>query len=1257
MRFFFDHFYGKLFNKVKINTMVFNAIIILVISINYFTGNDLIIIPGLIFFVAVNVNFLYYSFKGHYRSWATINLVLLAVILWFGFYHSQPGSTAIFWSVLFPVWAYGLLGYRTGNFYVLPFYAGLFIIYLTDFSTDSRFDFSPLAMLGYFAVLFVISFFVYINYRHREYGEDLLRSSSEKYETLLNHLPIGVIMINKKLEVLEANKQMKEWFPELKSFKAPVSYHSIHPESLGKFCVDCPVEKSLRDGRIHSTEQVKTTVVGERVFRIFSRPIKNKNGDVYAVLEILEDITEKKHSEELLKESEERLRALGQFTSAGIFLFRNNRFIMVNPAMERITGYSMTELNNMPEWEIIHADHRDIIGKTFVHEFPGEELLVDYEIKLITKSGEGRWVDFSAANVKINGKPTLIGTMFDITERKWAEETLEYEQHLMSLIMDYVPQHIYFKDLQSRFIRMNKALSKRFGFNHPAEATGKSDFDIFTSEHAQKAFLDEQAIIRTGRAILNIEEKETWPDGSVSWVSTSKMPYLDHKGNIIGTFGVSKDITELKYALEELKSSEEKYRLITENTLDVIWIYNLNSRKYTYISPSVRQLRGYTVEEAMNQDLRQSLTAESFGFVEKGLSIILNEYKKNPEAGKYQRINEIQQPCKDGNVIWVEVSIQLQTNSSGEIEILGVSRNIESRKKMEQEIQYKNQMQQLVSLISADFLAATDESINEKIKHTLQHAGEFFGMDRSYLFQYSQNDEHFSLTHEWCAEGIKPSYEINTLLSRQDIPWWDKTLGRNEPIYIADVDQMPEEAILEQKEFKSQDIQSLICFPIIINEQVMGFFGFDSVVKKAVFNSAQVSVMRLITNIISDALERNKAENALIISEKNSREAAQRYQAFIDASNTGAWEYNSQSDVLWCSPQYFRMLGRNIDDYISSGQHLTLQIWIDLLHPEDKESSLEYLRNYQTDPRATYQQVFRLSHSNGDYRWILSRGRTLEDENGNPSHVSVGTHIDITEQKKAEETIKAKNKELESYLYVASHDLRSPLVNIQGFSNRIEKHMIELQQTLEKKTLDTNEREKTHRILYETTPKSLSFIYSNVKKMDSLINGLLTISRTGRIKMNLEKIDMNALLIRIISTNGFQIEQTGADIKIENLPGCYGDANLLNQLFSNLIDNAIKYRNKDKQLIVRIDGEKKGNEVQYRIYDNGIGIAADKIQKIWDVFYRVDPFSSESGEGIGLNLASKIVEKHRGNIWAKSIFGEGTTFFVQLKCAPFEELN
>lgn len=141
-------------------------------------------------------------------------------------------------------------------------------------------------------------------------------------------------------------------------------------------------------------------------------------------------------------------------------------------------------------------------------------------------------------------------------ERKKAQQALKHEQFLLRTLMDNLPDRIYFKDAQSRFLRNSRAHLQRFGLTEQREALGKSDFDFFTEEHARQAFEDEQRLMKTD-APITVEEKETWPDGSVSWALSTKMPLRDEQGRIAGTFGISRDITDRKRAEEAMRLAKE----------------------------------------------------------------------------------------------------------------------------------------------------------------------------------------------------------------------------------------------------------------------------------------------------------------------------------------------------------------------------------------------------------------------------------------------------------------------------------------------------------------------------------------------------------------------------------------------------------------------------------------------------------------------------------------------------------------------------
>lgn len=230
-------------------------------------------------------------------------------------------------------------------------------------------------------------------------------------------------------------------------------------------------------------------------------------------------------------------------------------FVDLNPAWKRTLGFTIEELKAKPFIDFVHPDDREsTIAEAETIMATGKDV-VSFENRYLCKDGTYRWILWSATNSLEKRLYYAVGR--DITRRKQAEKALEQEQNLLQTFMDNTPDHIYFKDKASRFIRINKAMTRLFHLSDMKEAIGKTDAEFFTDEHAEQAHADEQEVMRSGAPMKAKEEKETWPSGQETWVSTTKAPLFDKSGKIIGTFGISRDITERVRAQAELQAAKE----------------------------------------------------------------------------------------------------------------------------------------------------------------------------------------------------------------------------------------------------------------------------------------------------------------------------------------------------------------------------------------------------------------------------------------------------------------------------------------------------------------------------------------------------------------------------------------------------------------------------------------------------------------------------------------------------------------------------
>ena len=252
--------------------------------------------------------------------------------------------------------------------------------------------------------------------------------------------------------------------------------------------------------------------------------------------------------------------------------------------------------------------------------------------------------------------------------------------------------------------------------------------------------------------------------------------------------------------------------------------------------------------------------------------------------------------------------------------------------------------------------------------------------------------------------------------------------------------------------------------------------------------------------------------------------------------------------------------------------------------------------------------------------------------------------------------LRAANEEIQKFAYIVSHDLRSPLVNIMGFTSELETLKGELFKTLaelraERKngvTPSMNDGPGPEdQAIADDFDEALSFIKASITKMDRLINAVLTISREGNRTLRPEEIDMNALLATMSQAMAHQVQATGAEVDIGTLPDIVSDRLALEQIFSNLLDNALKYLRDDEPGKIRVRGRSEGNRVIIEVEDNGRGIDERDQERVFELFRRAGR-QDKPGEGMGLAHVRALVRRLGGVINLKSKQGKGSTFTVTL---------
>jgi PAS domain S-box-containing protein len=273
-------------------------------------------------------------------------------------------------------------------------------------------------------------------------------------------------------------------------------------------------------------------------------------------------------------------------------------FADVSDHIESITGHRAADLippGPLAQAPLVLHDERATVDDAMAQAVAaGVGFTLEYRVA--HADGSTRWVEDRGRpepSARRGGRAEwIVGVLFDITERKAAEDQLMDQRARLITLMDTIPDHIYFKDGESRFVMISRALAESFGLDDPDAAVGKTDADFFGVEHAQHALADERAIMESGQAVVDAEERETWPDGHETWVSTTKLPLKDLGGNIAGTFGISRDITARKQADAALGDTNRRLEAaIAEAREQTIQAQVANSAKSEFLANMSHEIR------------------------------------------------------------------------------------------------------------------------------------------------------------------------------------------------------------------------------------------------------------------------------------------------------------------------------------------------------------------------------------------------------------------------------------------------------------------------------------------------------------------------------------------------------------------------------------------------------------------------------------------------------------------------------------------
>ncbi|MBI5686564.1 MAG: PAS domain S-box protein [Verrucomicrobia bacterium] len=1007
----------------------------------------------------------------------------------------------------------------------------------------------------------------------RELGLERERKQlADRLALLMRHANDIIVLAGADLKIVEANDRALEAYGYTLEEMRRMKISDLRAqESRGRFTSQMAVVQSQGSA-------VFETIHRRKDGSSFRAEVSSRTVEIDGVpyyLAITRDITERRRALTALRESESLYHSLVEHLPQAIYrLDRAGRITFAN-------AHCCEQMGCAPQ---------DLVGKSAFDLFPAEQATRYWnDSRRVMETGDT--LDTVERHQRPDGRESfahivksplrggdgqIIGVQclfWDVTERKRSEEALRaIETRYRSLFQNMLNgfaycRMIYEGDRAADFVyvAVNSVFETLTGLK---DVVGRKVSEVIPGirEKDPELFETYGRVARTG-----VPEKfETYVESLKMWFSISV--YRPQEGYFVAVFDV---ITARKEAEKALREAERKYRGIFENAVEGIF-QSTPDGKILSANPAMAAIHGYASPEefiAGIHDIAQQL------YVDPGRR---EEVKRLLETHGEVKDFENRVRRKDGRLIWVSGNTRAVRDATGKIlHYEGTVEDITARKEAEQAVrESERRFQQLFEMAPNGYVLC--DSVGT-IVHGNRAAETLLGY---------QNEELAG--KNILKAGVLPLDELPkaaALLARC-------MLGNPTG---------PDEITLLRKDQSRVDTE-FCSKPVTINDQ------------------------RFLLGTVINITARKEAEKALRASQ-SALLMAQRL------AHVGNWEWNPATDETFWSEEIFRIFGRDpklgpagikeVSKYYSSESWARLKAAV--------ETTLAQGIPYECDVEVV--------RDDGAHRWITTRGEAVRAADGTVISLR-GSVQDITERKRAADEIhqlnqtleqrvrertaqlEASNRELESFCYSVSHDLRAPLRAINGFASILTQNHA--------RQLDDEGR------------RTLGIVCAEALRMGQLIDDLLEFSRIGRQSMQQAEIDMAVVARRAFNECAAHAPGRNIRFKLHPLPPAQGDPALLPHVWTNLLSNAIKYTRPKPTAEIEITGRMAGGELVYCVKDNGVGFDMQYAEKLFGVFQRLHGETDFEGTGVGLALVQRIILRHGGRVWADARINEGAAFYFTL---------
>ncbi len=1037
----------------------------------------------------------------------------------------------------------------------------------------------------------------------RKQAEEELRESEDKFSIAFRSSPEMIIITdvenNKYLEVNDSYANVIGYSRE-EIMSHSVDYFQkiwVNPEELEK-----TTSLLQTEGKMRNEEFSFRTKSGEIRQWLCSADIVNIGGKV-CMLAIASDITERKQMEEALRESEEKFSKAFRSSPEiiAITTFKDGKFLEANDSFTRITGYTREEVIGHSSTEInIWAEADDRSKMLQILKKQGR--VYSEEFKFRMKSGEIRTWLFSAEKINIGGEECLITITTDITELKKREQLQHDENNVLTLL----GQEAELSELLDAIVHL--------GEYHDPSIKGSvllfdSSRDWLVLASAPSLPDDYKELLKNGlpigpnmgscgtaaylkeRVIIpDIKNSPLFPYEEVTnqiigngLLAGWSQPIISSNGDLLGTIAnYSSKIGEpdednlkvLEWSARiaaiaiERKQVEEQLRLlssVTQQVSDSTIVFSPDN-KITYMNKAAQDLLGYSLEEVLGENL------DFFNVKPIGKSLA----------------QEILQTASSGKR-WVGVMGKRRKDSSTFIGECNISA-------------LYDQQGQITSYIDVMHDVTESLRIEEALRESEDKFSKAFHSSPDIISIVNLEDNKFAEVNDSFIRYTGYTHEEVIGHTANELGIWAKTKERDKVLRM----------LKERGRVSNEEIHTRMKS----GEIRLGLFSAETIHIGGKFCSITV---------ITDITERKQMEEAL-------RESEERYRDLFDNASDLIQSVTPDGHFIYVNKAWWNLLG------YSEKEVKNLTVW-DIIHPDYITHCKEIFQKIMSGERVeAIEAAFITKHG----REIQVEGTANAKHDGDKVVATQGMFRDVTQRKRAEAELKqalssleqssaqltATNKELEAFSYSVSHDLRSPLRSIDGFSQAL------LEDYTDK--LDENGQDYLKRLRGAS------------QKMGELIDGLLKLSSLTRSEMHKDKVDLSALAKEIATRLQETQPEHHAKFDISKGLTTSGDRQLLRVLMENLLGNAWKFTSKSPKARIEFGATQNGDKKAYFVRDNGVGFDMTYADKLFGAFQRLHKTTEFPGTGIGLATVQRIINRHGGTVWAEGAVGKGATFYFTL---------